>query len=148
MELARLVSSSSSSSNKHRRALSGPQSNRGPKIEKKMLPRYPGWFSATFLGTTFFRSDPHAVGNGDLVGFWPVLGLGHLQRFRARAENRKTQFPGARGPETGQKNYHAIRDGCPQLSYSLRFERSDPHGRENAKYKDFGPFWPRTAVGT
>ena len=38
-----------------------------------MLPRYPGWFSTTFLGTNFFQSDPHMVGNGDLVGFRPVL---------------------------------------------------------------------------
>ena len=44
-----------------------------------------------------FRSDPHVVGNNDLLGFWPVLGRGHLEKFRARAENRKTQFPGAKG---------------------------------------------------
>ena len=57
-----------------------------------------------FLGNKFFfRSDPHVVGNGDLLGFWPVLGRGHSEKFRARAENRKTQFPGDRGPETEKK---------------------------------------------
>ena len=43
------------------------------------------------------------AGNGDLVGVWPVLGLGHLEKFRAWAENRKTQYPGARGPEPEKK---------------------------------------------
>ena len=49
-----------------------------PKSKKKKLPHYPGWFSATVLGTTFFGgSDPHVVGNVDLLGFWPILGRGH-----------------------------------------------------------------------
>ena len=46
---------------------------------------------------------PTAVGNGDLVGFWPILGRRHLDKFQAQAENRKPQFPDARGPETGEK---------------------------------------------
>ena len=69
-----------------------------------MLPRYPGWFSATFWGTTFFSVGPPPVGNGDLVVCWPVLGLGHVEKLRARAENIKTQFPGARAPETEKEN--------------------------------------------
>ena len=87
------------------------------------------------------------VGNGDLLGFGPVLGRRHLEKFRARAENRKTQFPGARGPET-EKKVTTLSGTCPQLSYSLRFDRPDPHRQENAKYEDVGSFWPRTAVGT
>ena len=54
-------------------------------------------------GEIFFRSDPHRVGNGDLVGFWQNLGPGHLEKFRTWAENRKTQFPDARGPKTRKK---------------------------------------------
>ena len=96
-------------------------------------------FSATFLGTTFVSVGPPPVGNGALVVFWQNPGPGRLEKFRAQAKNKKTEFPGARGPKT---------DGCPQLSYSSRFDRPDPHGRENAKNEDFGPFWPRTAVGT
>ena len=69
----------------------------------EMLPRCPGWFSETFLGTAFFRSDRHRSGNGDLVVFWHVLGRGHLEKFQARDKNRKTQFPGARGT-FGEKN--------------------------------------------
>ena len=39
------------------------------------------------------------VAKGDLLGVWPVLGRGHLEKFRARVKNGKTQFPDARGPE-------------------------------------------------
>ena len=81
------------------------------------------------------------VGNGDLLGFWPVLGRGHLEKFRAWVKNGKRQFPGARGPEIEKKSYHAIRDG-PQLFYILRFAQPDPQGREIAKLGDFRPFWP------
>ena len=52
-----------------------------------------------FLGCNFFPVGPPPVGNGDLVGFWPVLGLGHLKKFRTGAKNKKSQFPGARGPK-------------------------------------------------
>ena len=31
------------------------------------------------------------------MGFRPILGLWHLEKFRAQAENTKTQFPGAGG---------------------------------------------------
>ena len=57
------------------------------------------------------------------------------------------QFPGAKGPEI-EKKYYAVRDGRLRFSYSLRFDRPDPHGEENVEYEDFGPFWPRTTVGT
>ena len=40
----------------------------------------------------------------------------------------------------GGKKYHGVQDGCPQLSYNLRFYRPDPRGREITKYEDFGPF--------
>ena len=55
------------------------------------------------IGTTFISVGPRLVGNGDLVVFWPILGCGPLEKFRARTKNRKTQFPGARGPETENK---------------------------------------------
>ena len=68
-----------------------------------------------------------------------ILGPGRKQ---------KTQFPGAGGPEIEGRNYHAIRDGCPQLFCTSRFGRPDPQGREIAKHGYFRPFWPRTAFGT
>ena len=43
------------------------------------------------------------VAKGDLLGFWPVLGRGHLEKFRAQVKNGKTQFPGARGSEIEKK---------------------------------------------
>ena len=110
---------------KQQLAPQGPRATEVPK-SKKMLPHYPGCFSATFSGISFFPVGPPPVGNGDLVVFWPILGCGHLEKFGDWAINRKTQFPGARGPETGKKSYHAIRDGCPQLSYVLRFGRPGP----------------------
>ena len=79
----------------------------------------------------------------DFGPFWPSL-----EKSRVRAENGKTQLAGARGPKIDNKNYHAIRDGCPQLFYILRFGRPDPHRQEIAKYGGFRPFWPRTALGT
>ena len=82
-------------------------------------------------------------------GFWAILALDdrwHLEKSRARAENGKSQFPGAEGPE--KKCYHDIRDVCPRLFYTLPLGQPDPQGQEIAKYGDFRPFWPRTAFGT
>ena len=103
MELACLArKQQASSSNWPHRALFRHHSKGVVKSKKNMLPGYPGWFSATFSGTTYFSVRPPAVGNGDLVVFWPVLGLGHSEKFRARAKNRKTQFPAARGTFGGK----------------------------------------------
>ena len=78
--------------------------------------------------------------------FWPVMGGGHLGKFRARAENRKTRFPGARGT-FGEKNRppQKFLPKSAQLFYILRFDRPDPQGQEIAKYWVFRPFWPRSA---
>ena len=65
-----------------------------------------------------------------------------------RKRKKKPTISGARGPETEEKICHAIRGGCPQLSYILRFGRPDTQGWENPKYRDFTPFWPRTALST
>ena len=120
-----------------------------------MLPRYPGWFAATFWVTIFFRSDHHRPEMVIQWGFWQDLGPGHLEQFRAWAENRKKRnFPVQGGPERKKKLPRYAGDGCPQLSYNVRFDRPDPHGRKNTKYfisfelfEYFGPFCPRTAVG-
>ena len=111
-----------------------------------MLPRYPGWFSATFSGARFFSVGTPPVGNGDLVGFWPVLGTSRNSGTGPKTENRN--FPALGVPKSRKKSYHAIRDGCPQLFYTLPFGQTDPQGREFEKYGDFRPFWPRAAFGT
>ena len=77
---------------KHENTISG---FRGTFMGGKMLPRYPGWFPANFPG--FFFVGPPPAGNGSLVGVWLILGLWSLEKFQGRAENTKTQFPGARG---------------------------------------------------
>ena len=53
--------------------------------------------SRKFLEKYFSLVGTPPARNGDLVGVWPILGLWHLEEFRARAENTKPQFPGARG---------------------------------------------------
>ena len=61
-----------------------------------------GMVSRNFLGNDFFLVGPPPAGNSNLVVFGPILGLWHLGKFRARAENRKTQFPGASGTSMGK----------------------------------------------
>ena len=102
-----------------------------------------------FLGNRLFSVRTPAVGNGDLVVFWPVLGLGYLEKSWARAENRKTQFPGAGGTFGGEiRPPQNFLPEIAQLFYTFRFGRPDPQGREIAKCWFFRPFWPRTALDT
>ena len=61
-------------------------------------------------------------------------------KSRARAENGKPQFPGARGPKIEKKTDCAIRDGCPQLFYVLRLARPDPRGGKSQNTGILGPF--------
>ena len=91
-----------------------------------------------FLGNNFFSVGPPLVGNGDLVGFWQNLGLGHLENSGPGPKTEKRNFLVLGVPKRA-KNYHAVRDGCAQFSYRLRFDRPDPHGWEYAKYDDFRP---------
>ena len=87
----------------------------------------------TFLGNNFFLVRPPPAVNSNLAVFWPILGLWHLEKFRAQAENTKTQFPGARVTFMGGKCDHAIQDGYPQLSPELLFfSRWDSHRPEMA----------------
>ena len=88
------------------------------------------------------------VAKGDSLGFWPVLGRGHLEKFRAQAKNGKTRFPGARA--TFGKKLRPAQKFLPknaQLFYILRFGRPNPQWRPIAKYGFSGPFWPREALG-
>ena len=85
------------------------------------------------------------VGNGDLLGFWHVLGRRHLETFRAWDKNRQTQFPGARGTFRGEICLPQILPEIEQLFSTLRFGRPDPQGREIAKYWFSRTFWPRAA---
>ena len=103
-----------------------------------------------YLGNNFFFwSDPTWSAT---VIYWdsgPFWAAGIRETFRARAENRKTQFPGARGT-FGEKILppENFLPKIAQLFYNLRFGRPDPQGREIAKYWFSRPFWPRAALGT
>ena len=93
--------------------------------------------SRNFLGNFFSPVGTPPIGNGDLLGFWLVLGPGHLEKFRARAKNRKMLFPGARG--TFEEKICLPQKFLPeiaQLFYVLCFGR--PEGRDIAKYWLFG----------
>ena len=127
MELARLASKQQAASSKQL-ALQGPfwaPEQQGPRNQKKMVPRYPGRFSATFSGTSFFL-----VGNGDSLGLWPVLGRGHIEKFRARAVNGKAQFPGARGTFRGKVSPR----NCAATFLPFAFWPTGPQAQEIAKY--------------
>ena len=139
MEPARLAAS------KHRKALSRPQINRGPEIEKNI----------TMLCEIVFRnflenfSSPGRTPTGRKRWYFGLFWAWGTQRNPGRSPKiEKRNFPVLGVPKRRKTSYHAIRDGCPQLSCSLRFDRLDPHGQENTKYEDFRPCWPRTAVGT
>ena len=85
------------------------------------------------------------VAKGDLLGFWPVLGRGHLEKFRAQVKNGKSQFPDARGPEIKKKV--TTLSGMVVRKF-FKFCVSTDQGREIAKYGFSRPFWPRAALGT
>ena len=150
MELARLASKqqAAASSSKQAaaskqpcRALSGPQSNKCPEIEKKCYHAIWDGFPQLSREQLLFRSDPQVVAKGGLLGFWPVPGRGHWDKFRTRVGNRKTQFPGARGTFGGEIRVpQKFLPEIAQLFYILRFGRPDPHGRKIAKYCISGTF--------
>ena len=72
-----------------------------------------------------------------------------LGEIPAAGRKRKTQFPGARGPETEKKWYHAIRDSCPQLFFFTFYGSTDrtPTGWKSRNTGGFRPLRPRTALG-
>ena len=71
-----------------------------------------------------------------------------MELARLASKQLAPRAPEQQGSRNRKKDYHAIWDGFPQLSYRLRFDRPDPHGQENAKCEDFRPFWLRIAAGT
>ena len=98
MQLAHPASNKQVASKQLRRALSGPQGNRSPEIEKANTICYPGRFSATFSGTTFLSVGPPPVGNGGPVVQWyfgPFWALG-------------TERNSGPGPETGKHNFSVL----------------------------------------
>ena len=150
MELARLASgkqqaASSKQATSPAGPFPGPKATGVPK-SKKNVTTLSGTVSRNFLGNNFFSVGPP---DGDLLGFRPVLGRGHLGEFGARAENRKTQFPGPGGTFRGEiRPLQKFLPEIAQFFYVLCFGRPDPHRREIAKYWGFRHFWTRTALGT
>ena len=122
----------------------GPRVTGVPKSRKKNGIPLCGMVYRTFLGDNFFSVGPPPVGNGDLVGFWPVLGLGHLEKFWAWAKNRKTQFPGARGT-FGEKNVATLSGMVFCNFLRNKFSAVGPPLVGNG---DLVEFWPVLVLGT
>ena len=98
----------------------------------------------------FHRPEPQGWEIAKYWGFrpfWPGAAPWHLEKLRA--ENRKTQFPRARGT-FGEKVLPPQKFPAKnaQLFDTVRSGRTDPHGREIANYGGFRPSWPGAALGT
>ena len=114
----------------------GPRATGTPKWNKNVT-TLSGMVFRNFLGKNFLSIGTPPIGNGDLLGFGLVRGPGHLEKFRAWAENRKMLFPGARG--TFEEKICPPQKFLPEIAqifYVLRFGRLE--GREIAKYWLFG----------
>ena len=115
---------------------------RGPEIEKKMLPRYPGWLSATFLHVASWSTGPPGAGN---TGFLGPFGQGQpLAEIPGR--KRKNAISWSQGHFWGANL--SARKVSPQNCASFLhfvFWPTGPPGREIAKYRVSRPFWPRAA---
>ena len=75
MEPARLASKQASSK-QLRRALSGPQSNKGPEVKKKCHHAIQDDFPQLLREQIVFLVGPPPVGNGDFGGILARLGPG------------------------------------------------------------------------
>ena len=107
----------------------------GKSVPQNFLPE----IALLFCILRFRRPDPQGREIAEcwfFRPFWPRAAPWRSEKIRA--ENRKMQFPGARG----------ILPKSAQFFYVLCFGRTDPQGREIAKYRGFRHFWPRAALGT
>ena len=121
---------------------------RGPETEKKVT-TLSGMVVHKFF-TFYVLPDwtPRGGKYGDFRPFWSGTALGTKRNPGRGLKTENRNFPAPRVSKSRKKSYHAIRDGCPQLFYALRFAQPDPHRQEIAKYGYFRPFWPRAALGT
>ena len=104
------------------------------RLPQKFLPE----IAQLFYILRFGRPDPQGreiTKYGFSGPFWPRAAPWHLEKFRAK--NRKKIRPP-----------HKFIPKSAQQFYILCFGRTDPQGREIAKYGGFRHFWPRAALGT
>ena len=97
----------------------------------------------------FFGRTPRWSRRVIYWAFGPFWAAGHLEKFRARVKKQKKRnFPVLGVPKRGEKvttlSGMVVRNF---LTVHVLTDRA-PNWWENAKYEDFGPFWPRTTVGT
>ena len=75
----------------------------------------------------FFLVGPPPTRNSDSVGFWPMLGLWHLDKSSTGWKTRKHNFLVLGALLWRKKCYHAIGDGFPQLSWEKPSFWPAPH---------------------
>ena len=114
----------------------------GSQNQKKNVTMLSRMVFRNFLGNNFSPpSGPQVVTKGGLLGFWPVLGRGHSEKFWARAKNRKTQFPGAR--RTFEKRSVRPKIFSPKLRNFFTFcglGDQTPRGGKSQNTGFLGPF--------
>ena len=141
-----MSSKQATSNNQPHRALSGPQSRRGPKIEKKnvtMRDNVPQLSQEQL----FFRSDPQVGTKGDLLGFWPVLGCGHLEKFQAQKQ-KKTQFFRRWGSQNREKKLPRYPGWLSATFLRRVFPERNPRGGKSWNSGFLGPFGLGQPLGT
>ena len=112
---------------------------KGHKNREKNVTTLSGMIFRNFVGNKFFPVGPHVVVNGDLVVFWPVLGHGHLKKFRAGSKTEKRDFPALRFPKSTKNTTLSgiVVRNC--FTFYVLPERS-PRGGKSRNIGFLGPF--------
>ena len=96
------------------------------------------------------RPGPHWWENtkyNDFWPFWPRTDLGTKRNPGPGPKSEKNANCWCKGSQN-KKNVTMLSGmDVRNPSNVLRFGRPEPQGWEIAKYRDFRPFWPRTAFG-
>ena len=108
---------------------------------KKCYHRIRRVFTQLFCGWHFFRPDSHRREITIYWDFGPFWSLWHLEKFRGQAENRRTQFPSARG-SLGEKNWTPQKFllEIPQHSSVQHFFNRAPTGGRSRLTRALGHF--------
>ena len=102
-----------------------------------------GMVVRNYLTVYVLTDQTPTAGSTRNTRFWAVLaydGRWRLEKSRARAENRKSQFPSARGPEIEEKKVTTL-SGMVVRNFCIFYVLANrtPRGGKIAKYGDFRP---------
>ena len=146
MELG-LVASKQQASKQASKQARGPREPTGPFLDcgavgvprpKKNVTTLSGMLFRNFLGFNFFFGRTPPGRNRRFTGILATRALREILGPEMAPKYQKRAVVVRRGPKTGKKCDHAIRDTFPQLSRGQLFFRSDPPRPESAIYWYFG----------